>query len=75
MTTTTQMTAMGNVTLVTMVMASGAAPPSVIHLADGTAIRPAADGSIQVDVKHHAALFGAGWSFKNTSGQTSVPSL
>lgn len=74
MTTTTTQTATGSVTLIKMVLANGAAPPSVIHLADATSVIPAADGSITVDSKHANALIGAGWAFK-MAGTSNVPAV
>jgi hypothetical protein len=72
MTTTTTQTATGQVTMVTMVLANGASPPSVIHLPDATSIRPAADGSISVNVMWSDALMNSGWAFKYPGG-ASVP--
>ena len=43
MTTTTTQTATGAKTVVTMVLANGAAAPSIIHLSDATTVAPAAD--------------------------------
>lgn len=74
MTTSTQQTASGQVTTITMILANGAAPPTQVHLPDATTIKPAADGSIQVDAKFAAALLGAGWGFK-MSGTSNVPAI
>ncbi len=74
MTTTTTQTATGAKTVVTMVLANGAAAPSIIHLSDATTVAPAADGSIQVDAKHVPALMNAGWAFK-MSGTSNVPAI
>jgi hypothetical protein len=58
--------------MVTMVLANGAAPPSIIYLPDATSIRPAADGSISVNVMWSDALMNSGWSYKYPGG-SSVP--
>jgi hypothetical protein len=72
MTTTTQQTPAGAVTTITMILANGASPPSVIHLPDSTSIKPAADGSITVASHWSDALMRAGWAFKYPGG-ASVP--
>jgi hypothetical protein len=71
MTTTTTQTATGSVTKITMVLANGASPPSVIHLS-AEAIKPAADGSILVDIQYADALMKNGWAIKYPGG-ASVP--
>ncbi len=71
MTTSTTQTATGAVTLVTMVLANGGQVPSVIHVG-ATAIKPAADGSIVVDMQYSDALMRAGWAWKYPGG-ASVP--
>jgi hypothetical protein len=59
--------------MIKMVLANGAAPPSVIHLADATSVKPSAiDGSIVVDTKHIDALMRAGWAISYPGG-ASVP--
>ncbi len=75
MATTTTQTSQGQVTIVTMVLANGAFPPTQINLRDATMVTPAADGSIQVDAKHISDLMRAGWALKLPSGSTSVPSV
>lgn len=71
MTTATTQTATGAVTKITMVLANGASPPTVIHVG-AEAIKPAADGSILVDMQYSDALMRAGWAWKYPGG-ASVP--
>ena len=69
---TTTQTAQGQATTVTMDCITGIVP-SVIHLRDGTSVKPAADGSISVAFVHAHDLMSAGWGIRVTGGTTHVP--
>ena len=70
MTTTTQ-TPTGAVTMVYMERADTNIP-SVIHLSDAAAVKPASDGTIYVDAKFVPELMRGGWFLKQTTGALPV---
>ena len=46
---------------------------SVVFLADGTAIKPDATGTIQVPASHYLSLVSAGYAMQVTGGTTHIP--
>jgi len=63
----------GNTTTVPMKVASGGTVPSVIHLADSSAIFPDASGQFLVPSTQVVAMLSAGFQIVVSSGTTHVP--
>lgn len=58
---------------VTLQMPAGSVVPSIVHLNDGTAIKPNASGQITVASNFLNVLMAAGWQIVVTGGTTHVP--
>jgi hypothetical protein len=58
---------------VTMAPASTQTVPSILHLPDGTSIKPNASGQVSVPSNFVGALLNAGWQIITTGSSTHIP--
>lgn len=58
---------------ITMQLPAGSDVPSIVHLNDGTTIKPNSSGQITVNTKFMHVLMAAGWQIVVSGGTTHVP--